>query len=110
MGGGVKGRKGGEKETEVERKVCVCATCVRAKLLQLCPTFFHPMDCSLRGSSVHGILQAKLPEWVATPSFRGSSLPRDQPLSLTSSAAAGRFFAISATRGKPKRRSNSNLR
>ena len=73
--GGVKGRKG-----EIER-VCVGATCVRAKLLQLCPTLFHPMDCSLPGSSVYGILQAKLPGWVALPSFRGSFLPRDQPLS-----------------------------
>ena len=35
------------------------------------------VDCSLLGSSVHGILQARIPGWVALPSFRGSSLPRD---------------------------------
>ena len=35
------------------------------------------MDCSLSGSSVHGILQARVLEWVAMPSSRGSSQPRD---------------------------------
>ena len=37
-----------------------------------------PMNCSLPGSSVHGILQAEILEWVALPSFRGSSRPRDR--------------------------------
>ena len=37
----------------------------------------HPMDCSLPGSSVHGILQARILEWVAVPFSRGSSQPRD---------------------------------
>ena len=36
-----------------------------AELLQLCPTLCDPMDCSLPGSSVHGILQARVPEWGA---------------------------------------------
>ena len=36
-----------------------------------------PMDCSLPGSSVHEILQARTLEWVAMPSSRGSSQPRD---------------------------------
>ena len=36
------------------------------KSLQLCPTLSDPMDCSLPGSSVHGILQARVLEWVAT--------------------------------------------
>ena len=49
-----------------------------AKLLQLYPTLCDPMDCSLPGSSVHGILQARIFEWVAMPSSRGSSQPRDQ--------------------------------
>ena len=40
------------------------------------------MDCSLPGSSVHGILQARLLEWVAMPSSRGSSQPRDRTESL----------------------------
>ena len=56
---------------------CVCA-CVSAESPQSCPTLHDPMDCSLSGSSVHGILQARILEWVAVPSSRGSSLPRDQ--------------------------------
>ena len=48
-------------------------------LLQSCPTLCNPMDCSPQGSSVHGILQARIPEWVVMPSSRGSSQPRDQP-------------------------------
>ena len=47
--------------------------CVHAKLLQLCPTFCYPMDCSLPCSSVHGILQARILDWVAMPSSRASS-------------------------------------
>ena len=43
---------------------------------QLCPTLCNPMDCSLPGSSVHGILQARLSEQVAISSSRGSSWPR----------------------------------
>ena len=42
-----------------------------------------PMGCSPPGSSVHGILQARILEWVATPSSRGSSQPRDQTQSPT---------------------------
>ena len=42
--------------------------CVHAKSLQLCPTLCSPMDCSPPGSSVHGILQARIPEWDAMPS------------------------------------------
>ena len=51
---------------------------MHAKSLQLCPTLNDPMDCSLPGSSVHGILQARILEWVAMPSSRGSSQSRDQ--------------------------------
>ena len=51
--------------------------CMLAKLLQLCPTLWDPMDNSPPGSSVHGILQARTLEWVATSSSRGSSWPRD---------------------------------
>ena len=40
---------------------------------QLCLTLFDPMDCSPPGSSVHGILQARILEWVAIPFSRGSS-------------------------------------
>ena len=51
--------------------------CMSAKSLQSCLTLCDPMDCSLPGSSVHGILQASILEWVAMPSSRGSSQPRD---------------------------------
>ena len=49
-----------------------------AKLLQLCPTLCDPMECSLPGSSAHVISQARILEWVAISSSRGSSWPRDQ--------------------------------
>ena len=55
-------------------------TCMRAKLLQSCPVLCNPMDCSLPGSLVHGILQARILEWVAMPSSRKSFQPRDQTL------------------------------
>ena len=44
-----------------------------ARSFQLCSTLCDPMDCSLPGSSVNGILQARILEWVAMPSSRGSS-------------------------------------
>ena len=47
-------------------------------LAQSCPTLCNPMDFSPPGSSVHGILQARILEWVAISSSRGSSPPRDQ--------------------------------
>ena len=53
--------------------VCVCACSVT----QLCPTDCNPMDCSLTSSSVHRIFQARILEWVAMPSSRASSQPRD---------------------------------
>ena len=53
------------------------------------------MDCSLPGSSVHGILQARILEWVVIPFSRGSSLPRDQ---TSVSCITDRFFTVWATR------------
>ena len=53
--------------------------CVRAcSVAQSCLTLCTPMDCSPPGSSVHGILQARILEWVAICSSRGSSSPRDE--------------------------------
>ena len=71
--------------------------CVRVKSLQSWPTLCDPMDCSLPGSSVHGISQARILEWVAMPASRGSSQPNSgiEPVSLTSPALAGRFFTTS---------------
>ena len=48
-----------------------------ALVAQSCPTFCDPIDCSPPGSSIHGILQARMQEWVATPFSRRSSWPRD---------------------------------
>ena len=48
-----------------------------SEVAQSCPTLCDPMDCSLPGSSIHGILQARVLEWVAISFSRGSSRPRD---------------------------------
>ena len=47
-------------------------------VLRLCLTLCDPMGCSVPGSSIHGIFQARILEWLVMPSSRGSSLPRDQ--------------------------------
>ena len=60
-----------------------------AQSLQLCLTFCDPVDHSSPGSFVIGILQARIVEWVAMPSSRRSSSPRDQ---TCISCLAGRFF------------------
>ena len=54
-----------------------CGLTLLNSLSQSCPTLYGPMDCSPPGSSVHGILQARILEWVAIPSSRGSSQPKD---------------------------------
>ena len=54
------------------------ASVVHAKLLQSCPALCDPTACSLPGSSVYGVLQARILEWVAMPFSRGSSWPRDR--------------------------------
>ena len=59
------------------------------------PTLCYPMDYSLPGSSAHGILQVRIPEWVAIPFSRGSSQPRDQ---TQVSCIAGRVLTIWVTR------------
>ena len=52
----------------------------RSKVAQLCEILCDPMDCSLPGSSVHGIFQARVLEWVAISFSRGSSSPRSPAL------------------------------
>ena len=59
------------------------------------PTLHGPMDCSPPESSVHGIFQARILEWVAMPSSRGSSQPRDW---TQVSCIAGGCFTAWATR------------
>ena len=51
---------------------------VKVLVPQLCLSHFDPMDCGPPGSSVHGILWARIPEWVAIPFTGGSSQPRDR--------------------------------
>ena len=55
----------------------ILSAAAAAKSLQLYPTLCHPADCSPPGSSVHGILQARMLEWVPMPSSRGSSRLRN---------------------------------
>ena len=55
--------------------------CMHAKSLQSCPTLCDPMGCSSSGSSVQGVFQARILEWVAKPSSRGSPTPGIEPTS-----------------------------
>ena len=65
---------------------------VHAQSLPLCLTLCNPMDCSPPGSSVQGILQARILEWVAMPSPGDLPDPGIKHMSLTSPVLAGRFF------------------
>ena len=71
--------------------------CMRA---QLCLTLGDPMDCSLPGSSVHGIFQARILEWIAISFFMGYSQSRDRTYIY---CLAGRFFTTEPC-GDPKGR------
>ena len=64
-------------------------------LVQSCLTLCDPVDCSPSGSSVHGVLQARILEWVAICFSRGSSRPRD---GARVSYMEGRSFTVRATR------------
>ena len=65
-------------------------------LLTLC----NPMDCSLPGSSLHEIVHARVLEWVAISSSRGSSQPRDQ--TQVSRIVGRRFYCLRETKDGPK--------
>ena len=69
-----------------------------SEVTQSCPTLCDPVDCSPPGSSVHGILQVRIPEWVAISFSRGSSRSRDW---TQVSFVAGRRFNHWATREAP---------
>ena len=64
-------QKAKKRSTETFQCMCACS------VVQSCPAPSESMDCSLRGSSVRGIPQVRILEWVAMPSSRGSSQPRD---------------------------------
>ena len=74
-----------------EKGALMCCWCVCVLVAQSCPTLCNPTDCSPPGSSVHGILQARILDWVPIPFSRGSCQPRDQ---AQVSRTAGRFFTI----------------
>ena len=72
---------------EMDNAFCICGghdgcfSCppwMRDKSLQVCLTLWDPMHCNPKSSYVHGILQARILEWVAMPSSRGSSQIRDR--------------------------------
>ena len=75
--------------------------------LQSCQTLWGTMGCSPPGSSVHGILQARILKLVAISFSRGSSWPRIEPRSLVSPALAGEFFTTSATWEAPAKGGSS---
>ena len=82
---------------KANRNVCVCV-CVCVLVTQSCLTLCDRMDCNQQGSSVHGILQARILEWVAI-SFSGSSrTPGIKP----GSPALQADFLPSEPPGKPK--------
>ena len=70
--------------------------CSKVLVAQSCLTLWDPMDCSLSGSSIHGILQAKILEWVAIPFSKGSYQPRD----FTQSPALQADSLLSESPGK----------
>ena len=69
---------------------------------QSCPTPWDPMDFRLSGSSVHGIFQARILEWVAISYSRDLPNTGMKPVSLMSPALAGRFFTIATTQEAQK--------
>ena len=72
------------------------------ELLQFCPTLCDLLDCSLPGSVVHRIFQARILEWVAISFSRGSSHPRDWTcISCLLDWQSGRFFTTSTTWASP---------
>ena len=83
--------------TELNWTDASIATCVHAKLIQLGLILCNPMDYSPLGSSVHGILQARILGWVAVLSSRGSSPPRDRTWVSYISCIGRQVFTTSAT-------------
>ena len=72
---------------------------MKVLVTQSCPVLRDSMDCSLASSSAHGILQARILEWLAIPFTKGSSQPRDRiGFQCSVSGTAGRFFIIWDTR------------
>ena len=82
----------------VEQSLFMPHVYMLAKLLQSCLTLWNPMNCSPTGSSVHGILQARILEWVVMSSSRESSWYRHQTwITYVSSALAIGLFTAGTT-------------
>ena len=75
--------------------VCVCVYKSESEVVQSCLTLCNPVDCGPPDSSIRGILQTRVLEWVAISFSSRSSQPRDQ---MQVSCIAGRCFTICATR------------
>ena len=71
------GRRDGGSKMRVAHGLRELFTDTLTAIAQLCPSICDPMCCTLPGSSDHGLLQPRILEWVAIPSSRGSSQPRD---------------------------------
>ena len=84
-----------ENSTEVPQKLKNRIIMLLLLFAKSCPTLCNSMDCSPPGSSVHGILQVRMLEWVAISFSRGSSQSRDQTQVF---CIAGRLFTVWATR------------
>ena len=74
--GSIKDRNGMDL-TEAEDIKKRCQEYTESEVSQSCPTLCNPVDCSPPGSSIHGILQTRILEWVALSFSRGFSQPRD---------------------------------
>ena len=92
--------------------MCVCTYCntdictsqrkSESEVTQLCLTLCNPMDCSLPGSSIHGIFQARILEWVAISFSRRSSQPRDWTQVSRIEGGHALPFALPGESHKPK--------
>ena len=83
-------------QSELQQVVLSYSLCGHAKSFQSYPTLGNPIDWSPPGSSVHGMLQASILEWVAISFSRGSSQPRDWTQVSYVSCSAGEFFTTRA--------------
>ena len=89
----IPGMRHGQLRTERTQEG-YCSSAQSLSRVGLC----DPIDCSPPRSSVHGILQARILEWIAISSLRGSSQPRDQTHVSCISCVAGGFFTTEALR------------
>ena len=89
-----------QAQSRLAEKTCICVCVPKAcvcKSLQSCPTLCDPMDCSLPGSTVNQVLQARILQWVAIPPPENLHEPGIESTYLTSPPLAGRFFITSTT-------------